>query len=105
QEPWLSGRGVHARADHGVLELQGLVASQAERAGVVAMARAIPGCTRVEDHVLVCAEGLRRSWRFTQGGGYTTGRGRAARSRRAAGSPADVEPGRRARPHEPRGLA
>ena len=61
QEPWLSGRGVHARADHGVLELQGLVASQAERAGVVAMARAIPGCTRVEDHVLVCAEVLRRS--------------------------------------------
>ena len=61
QEPWLSGRSVHARADHGILELQGLVDSQAERAGVVAMARAIPGCTRVEDHVLVRAEVLRRS--------------------------------------------
>ena len=61
EEPWLSGRSVHARADHGILELQGLVDSQAERAGVVAMARAIPGCTRVEDHVLVRAEVLRRS--------------------------------------------
>ena len=28
---------------------------------MVAMARAIPGCTRVEDHVLVRAEVLRRS--------------------------------------------
>ena len=61
QEPWLSGRAVHARADDGVLQFQGLVDSQAERAGVVAMARAIPGCTRVEDHVLVRAEVLRRS--------------------------------------------
>src|SRR5215470_4341102 len=34
-EPWLSGRAVHARADHGVLELQGLVDSQAERAALL----------------------------------------------------------------------
>ena len=60
-EPWLSGRAVHARARHGVLELQGLVDSQAERAGLLAMARAIPGCTGVEDHLLVRGEVLRRS--------------------------------------------
>jgi len=60
-EPWLSGRAVHARAHLGVLELQGLVDSQAERAALLAMARAIPRCIGVEDHLLARREVLRRS--------------------------------------------
>src|SRR5262249_48480539 len=79
-EPWLSGRAVHARAHQGVLELQGLVDSEAERAALRAMACAIPGCIGVEDHLLVRREALRRSWRLAQDGGYTTGRGRSAQS-------------------------
>jgi len=47
-------------ADRGVLRLYGLVESPAEHAALVTMARSVPGCLGVEDHLLLRAELIRR---------------------------------------------
>jgi CBS-domain-containing membrane protein len=52
-EPWVPAHAIRVDADHGVIRLYGLVRSEAERAGLLTMARAIPGCIDVENHLLV----------------------------------------------------
>jgi CBS domain-containing protein len=59
-EPWASRHRIHVRVHHGVVELDGLVDSAAERAAFAAMARSIPGCAGVEDHLVARAEFLRK---------------------------------------------
>jgi len=55
-EPWTSKYCVAVKAAGGVLSLRGLVESHAERRALCAMARAIAGCTAVDDHLLVRTE-------------------------------------------------
>jgi CBS domain-containing protein len=59
-ESWTSGHRVYLGADHGVLSLCGVVEGPAERAGLLAMARAIAGRHAVEDHLLVRSQLPRR---------------------------------------------
>jgi len=53
QEAWISKLHPTVDADHGVLTLWGLVNGEEERAALCTMARSIPGCKAVEDHLLV----------------------------------------------------
>jgi osmotically-inducible protein OsmY len=51
-EPWLSTQNILARAEGGVVSLQGLVDSEVERSALTTMARAISGCPGVDVHLL-----------------------------------------------------
>jgi CBS-domain-containing membrane protein len=51
-EPWLSTQNILVRAEGGIVSLQGLVDSEAERSALATMARAIPGCRGVDVHSL-----------------------------------------------------
>lgn len=59
-EPWLSTHNVLIEARDGVLSLRGLVEHAAEKAALETMARAIPGCRGVEQHLIVREEILAR---------------------------------------------
>lgn len=58
-EPWASRHCVHVSARDGMLALEGLVGATSERAAIVAMARAVPGCRGVDAHLLVRDELMR----------------------------------------------
>jgi hypothetical protein len=58
---WAPRRLFHVVARHGVIELDGLVHTNEERATLVAMARSIPGCVDVEDRLVVQSEGLTKA--------------------------------------------
>lgn len=51
-EPWVPG-GVLAQAHRGVIDLWGLVSTETERAALETMARSMPGCRGVENHLAV----------------------------------------------------
>jgi CBS domain-containing protein len=53
QELWTSRHCVTVEAAHGVIRLTGVVKSPAERSALVAMARSVPGCTGVENRLVV----------------------------------------------------
>jgi CBS domain-containing protein len=53
-EPWVSTPRVAARG--GVIELRGLVASEAERRALEAMARTVPGCRGVDSRLVARGE-------------------------------------------------
>jgi hypothetical protein len=50
QEPWVTNRGLWVEATGGVVFLAGLVENAEEQAALEIMARAIPGCTGVDNH-------------------------------------------------------
>lgn len=58
REPWTSPHALVITATDGVLSLYGLVWSEAERSAIATMARGIPGCTGVDNHLVVEAEVL-----------------------------------------------
>lgn len=60
-EPWASRHCVHVSARDGVLALEGLVGTAAERAAITAMARAVPGCTGVDAHLLLREQLMRHA--------------------------------------------
>jgi CBS domain-containing protein len=62
REPWVATPGARVSANDGVVELSGLVASEAEKRALEAMARAIPGCRGV-DSWLVTRDSLASPWR------------------------------------------
>jgi CBS domain-containing protein len=51
-EDWVSSRALGIEARQGVLSLSGLVDSDEEKAALTIMARTIPGCTGVENHLV-----------------------------------------------------
>jgi CBS domain-containing protein len=51
-EPW-TPVGILVEADGGVIRLSGVAATESERSALETMARAIPGCRGVENHLLV----------------------------------------------------
>jgi CBS domain-containing protein len=51
-EDWVSTRALGIEASNGVLRLYGLVDGDEEKAALTTMARAIPGCTGVENHLV-----------------------------------------------------
>ena len=51
-EDWVSTRALGSEASNGVLRLNGLVDGDEEKAALTTMARAIPGCTGVENHLV-----------------------------------------------------
>jgi len=51
-EDWVSTRALGIEANNGVLSLHGLVDGDEEKAALTTMARAIPGCTGVENHLV-----------------------------------------------------
>jgi CBS-domain-containing membrane protein len=53
QEPWTSPHVVFIEATRGIIRLTGVLSSAMERKALVAMARAVPGCAGVEDHLVV----------------------------------------------------
>jgi CBS-domain-containing membrane protein len=53
REPWVTNRDMSVEANDGVLLLQGCVASEAERAALETMARAIAGCQGVANRLSV----------------------------------------------------
>jgi osmotically-inducible protein OsmY len=53
REAWVSNRGIVVQAKQGVIALWGLVRSDAERAALETMARAVPGCAGVDSHLVV----------------------------------------------------
>ncbi len=55
-EPWVSTRGIVVEAKGGVLSLQGLVLTEAEKSALETMARAIEGSKGIESHLVVTAE-------------------------------------------------
>lgn len=56
EQPWMTDRGLVVSADaDGVVELWGVVDSEAERAAILATARAIEGCRRVKSNLVVTA--------------------------------------------------
>jgi len=59
-ELWTSRCGVMVQAARAVIRLSGVVASSAEQAALVAMARSIPGCAGVEDRLVVWGAGFRQ---------------------------------------------
>lgn len=65
-EPWVARYLVRVVARHGVIELDGLIDSAAQHAAVVTMARTIPGCMGVEDHLVTQSEVLRKVPRLTR---------------------------------------
>lgn len=58
-ELWTSRCGIMVRAARAVIRLSGVVATPAEEAALVAMARSIPGCAGVEDRLVVWGVGFR----------------------------------------------
>jgi CBS-domain-containing membrane protein len=60
-ELWTSRHRVHVTACEGVIGLHGCATSAVERAALRAMARAIPGCVDVADHLLTEKEIRRRA--------------------------------------------
>ena len=58
RETWTSPHALVITANDGVLSLYGLVWSQGERSAIETMARGIPGCTAVDNHLVVEAEVL-----------------------------------------------
>jgi len=52
REAWISNRGILVEARAGVLTLWGMVESEAERAALETMARAIPGCGSVDNQTI-----------------------------------------------------
>lgn len=55
REVWISKRGPTVETCDGVVRLWGLVGGAAEKAALLTMARSIPGCRAVEDHLVVGA--------------------------------------------------
>jgi CBS domain-containing protein len=55
-EPWASRYGVVVQAEGGILRLWGLTDTEAEKAALETMARAIPGVTGVDSHLVVRRE-------------------------------------------------
>ena len=55
-EPWVSNRGIVVDADHGVLLIWGLVATEAEKSAIETMARSLPGAKDVRSQLLVESE-------------------------------------------------
>jgi CBS-domain-containing membrane protein len=53
-EPW--ARGIVVQAKDGVIYLWGLVATTAEELALIHMAESIPGCQRVESHLVIRSE-------------------------------------------------
>lgn len=51
-EPWLFTQNILVQAEDGIVSLNGLVDSEAERSALATMARAIPGCRGVDAHFL-----------------------------------------------------
>ena len=51
-EDWVSTRALGIEASNGVLRLYGLVDGDEEKAALTTMARVIPGCTGVENHLV-----------------------------------------------------
>ena len=51
-EDWVSNRALGIDAKNGVLSLNGLVDGDEEKAALTTMARAIAGCSRVENHLV-----------------------------------------------------
>jgi CBS domain-containing protein len=51
-EPWLFTQNILVQAEGGIVSLNGLVDSEAERSALATMARAIPGCRGVDVHFL-----------------------------------------------------
>jgi CBS domain-containing protein len=61
RELWVSRHSITVEAVRGVVRLSGLVSSPAERAALLAMARALAGCAGVEDRLVVlCRRGRRQ---------------------------------------------
>jgi CBS domain-containing protein len=56
REAWITNRPV-VHACNGVLALWGVVGGEAEKAALLTMARAIPGCSGVEDHLVALGSG------------------------------------------------
>jgi predicted transcriptional regulator len=52
QETWIPRLRPTVEARDGVLTLWGVVGSDAEKTALIAMARAIPGCKTIEDHLI-----------------------------------------------------
>ena len=52
QESWIPRLRPTVEARDGVLTLWGVVGSDAEKAALITMARAIPGCQAIEDHLI-----------------------------------------------------
>ena len=55
EQPWMTDRGLVVSADDGVVELWGIVDSDAERAAIEATARSIEGCRGVKSNLVVTA--------------------------------------------------
>jgi osmotically-inducible protein OsmY len=55
-ESWVSYGNVGIHACGGIITLFGIVDSQAERSALETMARAIPGCKGVDDHLLLYSQ-------------------------------------------------
>ena len=60
QELWASRHRITVDVMHRVVRLTGVLASPVERAALVAMARALPGCVGVEDRLVVLSGAGRR---------------------------------------------
>lgn len=52
QEPWIPRVRPTVEARDGLLTLWGVVGSDAEKAALITMARAVPGCREIEDHLI-----------------------------------------------------
>jgi CBS-domain-containing membrane protein len=57
RETWISRSRPTVEARNGVLTLWGVVASEAEKAALITMARAIPGCKGIEDRLIANGAG------------------------------------------------
>ena len=53
REAWISNRGILVEARNGTLTLWGMVESDAERAALETMARALPGCRAVDNQTII----------------------------------------------------
>jgi osmotically-inducible protein OsmY len=60
QELWTSRHRVTVNALRGTIRLTGVVAGPAERSALIAMARTLPGCSGVEDRLVVLRGAGRR---------------------------------------------
>lgn len=59
QEPWIPRVRPTVEARDGVLTLWGVVGCEPEKAALITMARAIPGCREIEDHLIALGPGYR----------------------------------------------
>jgi CBS domain-containing protein len=60
-EDWVSTRALGIDATNGMLSLNGLVDSDEEKSALTTMARSIPGCTGVENHLVPTSQ-FRSHW-------------------------------------------